>query len=71
VHDAIARADTLAVAAGIKRGRLLEISEQSYNPRPVPMMEMAMSRAVDAAPPVAVGENTYKVTVSVSYAIDQ
>jgi len=71
VHDAIARADTLAAAAGVKRGRLLEISEQSYNPRPVPMMEMAMNRAADAAPPVAVGENTYKVTVSVSYAIDQ
>ena len=71
VHDAMARADTLADAAGVKRGRLLEISEQSYNPRPVPMMEMAMSRAADAAPPVAVGENTYRVSVSVSYAIDQ
>jgi len=71
VHDAIARADTLAAAAGVKRGRLLEISEQTYNPRPVPMMEMAMSRAADAAPPVAVGENTYNVSVNVTYAIEQ
>jgi uncharacterized protein YggE len=71
VHDAIARADTLAEAAGVKRGRLLEISEQSYNPRPVPMMEMAMSRSADAAPPVAAGENTYKVSVNMTYAIDQ
>jgi len=71
VHDAIARADTLAQAAGVKRGRLLEISEQSYNPRPVPMMEMAMSRAADAASPVAVGENTYRVSVNITYAIEQ
>jgi len=71
VRDAISRADTLAAAAGVKRGRLLEVSEQSYNPRPVPMMEMAMSRGVDAAAPVAAGENTYKVSVSMTYAIDQ
>ena len=71
VRDAIARADTLAAAAGVKRGALLEISEQSYNPRPVPMMEMAMGRAADAAPPVAVGENTYQVSVNVTYAIEQ
>jgi len=71
VHDAIARADTLAEAAGVRKGRLLEISEQSYNPRPVPMVEMALSRAADAAAPVAAGENTYKVSVNVAYAIDQ
>jgi len=71
VQDAIARADTLAAAAGVGKGRLLEISEQTYNPRPVPMVEMAMSRAADAAVPVAVGENTYKVSVNVTYAIEQ
>jgi len=70
VKDAIARADTLAQAAGVKKGQLLEISEQSYNPRPMPMVEMAMSRAADSVP-VAVGENTYTVTVNVSFAIDQ
>ncbi len=71
VHDAIARADTLAKAAGVEKGRLLEISEQTYTPRPVPMMEMAMRGAADAAPPVAAGENTYKVSVNVTYAIEQ
>lgn len=71
VQDAIARADTLAEAAGVKRGRLLEISEQSFNPRPAPMMEMAMGRAADSAVPVAVGENTYQVSVNVTYAIEQ
>jgi uncharacterized protein YggE len=72
VQDATARAKTLARAAGVKLGRLLEIAENSYNPRPAPMMraEMMAASAADAVP-VAVGENSYRVTVSVSYAIAQ
>ncbi len=72
VQDAAARAKTLASAAGVKLGRLLEISENSYNPGPAPMMraEMMASKAADAMP-VAAGENSYQVTVSVSYAIEQ
>jgi uncharacterized protein YggE len=70
--EALAKARTLATAAGVKIGKVLEISEQSFAPRPVSMAgaEMAMSRA--AAPvPVAAGENSYAVTVRVSFAIDQ
>lgn len=72
VKDAMNKAKTLAEAAGVKTGKLLEISEQSYSPRPRPMAraEMSMARSADAVP-VATGENTYKVTVNVSYAIDQ
>ena len=72
VKDAMARAETLAAAAGVKTGRILEISEQSFNPRPMPMAraEMAMARVADTVP-VAAGENTYRVTVSVVYAIEQ
>jgi uncharacterized protein len=72
MQDAIARANTLASAAGVKTGKLLEISEQSYNPGPMPIgrAEMVMARAADAVP-VAAGENSYKVTVNVSFAIDQ
>ena len=72
VHDALARAKTLAQAAGVKTGRVLEISEQSYNPQPVPMAraEMSMARSADAVP-VATGENTYKVVVQLSLAIEQ
>lgn len=72
VKDALTRAKTLADAAGVKTGQLLEISEQSFSPRPVPMAraEMAMGRAADAVP-VAVGENSYSVTVNVMFAIDQ
>jgi len=71
MQDAMARAETLATAAGVKTGQILEITEQSFNPRPVPMMaEMAMGRAADAVP-VAAGENTYRVTVNVTLAIEQ
>ena len=72
MKDAINKAKTLAEAAGVKTGKLLEISEQSFIPRPMPMAraELAMARSADAVP-VAVGENTYKVTVNVSFAIDQ
>ena len=72
VRDALERANTLADAAGVKTGKLLEMSEQSFSPRPMPMAraELAMSRSADAVP-VAVGENSYRVTVNVSLAIDQ
>ncbi len=72
VKDAIAKAGTLAEAAGVKTGDLLEISERSSNPQPVTMarMEMARTRSVGTVP-MAAGENTYKVTVNVSFAIDQ
>ncbi len=72
MKDAMDKARTLADAAGVKTGKLLEISEQSFNPRPMPMAraEMSLARSADVVP-VASGENTYKVTVTVSYAIDQ
>ena len=72
VMDALDRANTLADAAGVKTGKLLEMSEQSFSPRPMPMAraELAMSRSADAVP-VAVGENSYRVTVNISLAIDQ
>jgi uncharacterized protein YggE len=72
VHQALSKANTLAAASGVEIGRILEISEQSGMPRPMPMAraEMSMAMAADSVP-VAAGENTYKVTVSVSVAIEQ
>jgi uncharacterized protein YggE len=71
MQDAMARARTLAEAAGVELGKLLQVSEQAHQPRPVPMAaaEMSLSRSAGAVP-VATGENTYRVTVNVSYAID-
>lgn len=72
VQDASDKARTLAKAAGVKVGKILEISEQSYfqRPSPMPMARMQMSAASDSVP-VASGENTYSVSVSINYAIDQ
>lgn len=72
MQEAMAKARTLAGAAGVEVGRVLEISEHSQRPRPMPMAraEMAMAASADAVP-VATGENTYKVTVNLSVAIEQ
>ena len=72
VRNALAKARTLADAAGIKTGRILEISEHSANPRPMHMAdaEVSLVRAGSAVP-VATGENIYKVMVNISLEIDQ
>jgi len=74
VENAMAKARTLAEAAGVKIGRVLEISEQNFAPRPLAMAKMEMvtmdSRA-GSAPPIAAGENSYKVTVNVTLALEQ
>ena len=72
VKDAMARAKTLAAAAGVGLGEILEISERSRSPGPAPMAmaEMAVARVSDAVP-VATGENTYRVNVDMTFAIRQ
>jgi uncharacterized protein YggE len=72
VKDAMTRANTLARAAGVGLGKLLEISEHSTAPRPRPVARAEMMMASDSATvPVAAGENSYKVTINLVYAIDQ
>ena len=72
VRDALSKAETLARAAGVSTGRILEISEQSYKPAPAPMARAQMGMMVAAeAVPVATGENTYSVDVKVTFAIEQ
>jgi len=72
VKNAMTKAKTLADAAGIKTGRILEISEYASNPRPMLMAQadMAVARSGNAAP-VAAGENSYMVTVNISIEIEQ
>lgn len=65
VADAIAKAKTLSEAAGVKLGRVLEISDQSHASPPVPMMSKSFARA-DAVP-VQAGENAYRVVVGVTF----
>ncbi len=72
VEDAMARGRTLARAAGVKVGRVLEISEQNFTPRPVPMARsMMVADSFAESVPVAAGENTYKVMVNLTLAIEQ
>lgn len=72
--DAIDKAKVLTEAAGIKLGRIVEISENSARPpQPQPMFRAAMQKEMSdsAAVPIASGENSYHVTVAVTFALQQ
>jgi uncharacterized protein YggE len=68
VADARRKAEIYAKAAGVTLGAPLGISEEG-NSAPVPYRRMAAGMAASA--PVAQGEETLAVTVSVSWAIKQ
>ncbi len=68
VADAYHRAGIYAEAAGVKIGKPIRIEEQA-GARPGPYPVMRMDAAAAAAVPVAPGEQTFSVTVTVSYAI--
>jgi len=69
VADAVAKARTLAEAAGVRLGKVLLITESSM-PAPMPMQAKAFRDAGAAAVPIEAGENTYHVDVNVSFEID-
>ncbi|MGB3899083.1 MAG: SIMPL domain-containing protein [Mesorhizobium sp.] len=66
VADAIAKAKTLAEAAGASVGRVLEITDQTFSPRPMPVSAKAFDAARSAVP-IENGENTYNVQVNVTF----
>jgi uncharacterized protein YggE len=66
VADARRKAEIYAKAAGVTLGAPLSISEEG-NSAPVPYRKMATGMATPA--PVAQGEETLQITVSVSWAI--
>ena len=67
VADARRKAEIYARAAGVTLGAPLSISEEG-SPGPMPFRKMAGGMAASAAP-VAQGEETLSVTVSVSWSI--
>lgn len=71
VKDAIEKARTLADAAGVKVGRILEITEAGNTEDPRPLMSARMAKQAEDAVPVEAGENSYSVNVNVTFAIDQ
>jgi uncharacterized protein YggE len=73
MKDAIEKARTLTNAAGVELGNIMEISEQSHRNQPIPIAQARMmDMAAESAPvPIAAGENTYEVSVNVTFGIDQ
>ncbi|MBR0871857.1 SIMPL domain-containing protein [Bradyrhizobium tropiciagri] len=68
VADARRKADIYAKAAGVTLGEPISISEEGSAPVPMYRSKMATPMAASGAP-VAQGEETLSVTVSVSWAI--
>ncbi|NBB50985.1 DUF541 domain-containing protein [Rhizobium sp. CRIBSB] len=71
VEKAAAKAKTLTEAAGVKLGRVVEISENFARPMPQMYAAAPMAKMADESVPIASGENLYTVTVNITYAIEQ
>ncbi len=72
VTKARKKAEEMAEAAGVKLGRIVSMSEQSYSNPPMPMARDMMKMAAESAPvPVAAGENQYSVSVSMIFELEQ
>lgn len=67
VAEAKAKAETLADAAGVSLGRILEISDQSFGAQPMPIEAKAFDRALASAVPIQAGENSYRVQVNMTF----
>lgn len=74
MKNALAKAKILTEAVGVEVGSIHQINEHSNSPYPQPIMrgQMAkMSMAESDAMPVAGGENSYRISVNVTFEIDQ
>ncbi len=69
VADAISKATTLAEAAGVKLGKIVEISESPMGQTPVPMLSKYADAAAGSVP-IEAGENAYKVHVNVTFELN-
>lgn len=68
IEDAQRKAAIMARAAGVTLGPIMSIREGGASGGPVPMMEMMESRA---AMPVAAGEVSVSVSVTVEWALEE
>lgn len=74
MKNAIAKAEALTNAAGVKLGRILSISEANRGGARPQMMARAMKSAdmaMESSVPVEAGEARYSTNVSITYEIDQ
>lgn len=70
VKAARRKAEEMAMAAGVRLGKVITLSETSGYSGPQPMMMRSAAMAEDSTP-VAAGEQSLSVTVNITYAIDQ
>lgn len=71
VENATDKARTLAEAAGVKLGRVVEISDQSFSVQPMAIQAQAKSfdRSFSAVP-IEDGENSYSVQVNMTFELE-
>jgi uncharacterized protein YggE len=67
VEEATAKANTLAEAAGVSLGRIMEITDQTYAAQPMSIEAKAFDRALASAVPIQAGENAYRVQVTMTF----
>ena len=69
VSAAKEKAESLANAAGIRLGKVIDVQESnSYSPRPVPMMAKGAADSTSSAPTqLQPGENSITINVALSY----
>ncbi|MBW3543278.1 MAG: SIMPL domain-containing protein [Planctomycetes bacterium] len=71
IRDARSRADVYAQAAGVKVGRVRQISEQPVHiPQPFDQRRMMFAGEAASRVPVATGEQDFTVTVHVVYELE-
>lgn len=71
VEDARRKAALVATAAGVGLGRIIEITEQDNWSPPRPMMRDGMVAAAMEAVPIAQGEVSYSVAVTITWELAQ
>jgi uncharacterized protein YggE len=69
IADAQRKAEVYARASGLRLGRVEWISEDSGFVPPVPMLAQAPSAPTAASVPIAPGEDTLRVKVTVGFGI--
>lgn len=67
VANAVEKAKTLAEAAGVTLGKVIEMSETSYAQPPMPIEAKAFARDAAGAAPIEAGENAYRVQVNMIF----
>ena len=68
VREAKEKAQSLADAAGIKLGRIVDVQESSFG-EPIPMRAFALDSGKEQIEPTNLtpGENTVSITITLSY----